>query len=224
MKFVKFLLVVFVLLFLLFLGIGLVLPKDYVVERSITMDAPPIIAFAQVNDLTKWEEWSPWKKLDPDMKVTYGDKTIGAGASYSWDGKEAGTGTLTIRGSELGKRIDTTIDFGPQGTGSGYWIFEKEGSGAKVTWGMKGTNSGPIGGWFTLIIDDMLGPQFMEGLQGVKELAEKEASRKPAIGSALEQVIRQAGQELGGALEEMGKAMEEAGKAMEEAGKRGLGH
>ena len=63
-----------------------------------------------------------------------------------------------------------------------------------------------------------------DGRERSGELAEKEASRKPAIGSALEQVIRQAGQELGGALEEMGKAVEEAGKAMGEAGKRGLGN
>jgi hypothetical protein len=220
MKLVKFLVLGLVALAVLFLVVGLALPKDYVVARSMTMQAPPVIAFAQVNDLRAWEQWSPWKKLDPAMVVTYGDKTVGEGASYAWDGPKAGAGSLRIVGSQLGQRIETAVDFGPQGTGNGTWTFEREGRGCKVTWTMRGRNAGPIGGWFSLIIDDMLGPQFLQGLQGVKELAEAEAKRKPAFGSALEQVLEEAGQELGGALEGMGRAMHEAARATEEAGKR----
>jgi len=195
-KLLKFLLVAGVLAVIAFIGIGLWLPNDYVVERSVTVQAPPVIAFAQVNDLHKWEQWSPWSKLDPDMVITYGDKTIGAGASYAWKGKKSGSGKLTIRESELGKRIDTLISFEEKGEGLGYWVFEKEGRGCKVTWGMTGRNAGPVGGWFSLIIDEMLGGQFEDGLAGVKEMAELEAKEKPAIGSALEQVLKQAGQDL----------------------------
>lgn len=211
MKLLKFLLIAIVALVVLVVIAGLALPKDYVVERSITMDAPPVIAFAQVNDVRKWEQWSPWKKLDPDMEITYSKKTVGDGASYSWKGKTSGS--LIIRSSQLGKRIDTSVDLGAQGQGVGYWIFEKQGSGARVTWGMEGRNAGVMGGWFGLIIDDILGPQFEDGLEGVKELAEAEARLKPAFGSALEQVLEEAGQELGGALEGIGKAIDEAMKA-----------
>ncbi|MCO4771264.1 MAG: SRPBCC family protein [Deltaproteobacteria bacterium] len=205
MKALKFLFIGLFVLGLLFVVVGLALPKEYVVERTVTIDAPPVIAFAQVNDLRAWEKWSPWMALDPDMKITYGDKTLGAGASYSWEGKESGSGTLTIKGSQLGERIDTHVNFGPQGEGDGFWLFEKDGAGSKVTWGMRGRNAGPFGGWFGLIIDDMLGPQFEEGLAGVKKLAEAEAKTKPAIGSALEQVLKQAGQELGSAIEDIGR-------------------
>ena len=51
---------------------GAVLPKDFEVERSIVVDAPPAVAFAEINDLRGWEAWSPWQKRDPTMKITYG--------------------------------------------------------------------------------------------------------------------------------------------------------
>ncbi len=171
----------------LFLTIGMVLPKDYQVERSVTMTASPDIAFAQVSNLETWNEWSPWKKMDPDMKVTYGDKKEGVGGSYSWDGEKAGQGTLTIKAVEPGKSITTHVDFGAMGQSDGYWKFEPNGATTKVTWGFTGTNEGILGGWFSKMMDSMVGPQFLEGLEAIKVLAEAEAVEAAAAAKAAEE-------------------------------------
>ena len=46
-------------------------PNEYRVQRNAVMNAPPATVFAQVDDFHNWDKWSPWAKLDPNMKVTY---------------------------------------------------------------------------------------------------------------------------------------------------------
>ena len=38
-------------------------PSDFSVSRSTTVAAPSEIVFAQVNDLHKWQAWSPWANI-----------------------------------------------------------------------------------------------------------------------------------------------------------------
>ena len=46
---------------------------------------------------------SPLGKLDPNMQKTFEGPAAGVGQSYSWSGKEAGRGKLTIEESVPGK-------------------------------------------------------------------------------------------------------------------------
>ena len=46
-------------------------PAIYRVERSAVVRAPAAEVYSRVADLTKWEGWSPWAKLDPAMKVDF---------------------------------------------------------------------------------------------------------------------------------------------------------
>jgi hypothetical protein len=45
----------------LFLVIVALQPSEFRVERTTTIAAPQADVFAQVNDLHKWEAWSPWR-------------------------------------------------------------------------------------------------------------------------------------------------------------------
>src|SRR5689334_16838718 len=67
------------------------------IARSTTINAPPGVVFAQVNDFHNWDGWSPWAKIDPAMKVTYEGPPAGTGASYAWLGNsKVGEGKMTI--------------------------------------------------------------------------------------------------------------------------------
>jgi len=69
MKFIKFLLIGLVSLVLLLIIFSFFLSeKGKIVERSIVIDAPKDIVFSQINDLKKWEKWSPWGAKDKTMK------------------------------------------------------------------------------------------------------------------------------------------------------------
>jgi len=37
-------------------------PSEFSVSRSATFAAPAPLVFAQVNELKRWEGWSPWQK------------------------------------------------------------------------------------------------------------------------------------------------------------------
>src|ERR1700744_3111869 len=85
----------------IFLGIVALRPSDFRVTRSASIAAPQSVVFEQFNDLHKWNEWSPWAKMDPDSKITYSGPGSGQGASFSWaGGKKVGEGRMTITRSE----------------------------------------------------------------------------------------------------------------------------
>jgi hypothetical protein len=52
------------------LGLTMTMPNTFRVQRSATMKAPPEKVFPLINDFHQWPAWSPWEKLDPDMKRT----------------------------------------------------------------------------------------------------------------------------------------------------------
>ena len=40
-------------------------PSDFKISRNAVISAPVSVVFAQVNDFHKWENWTPWGKMDP---------------------------------------------------------------------------------------------------------------------------------------------------------------
>lgn len=82
------------------LGYAATQPDSFSVERTISISAPPEKVFAHLNDFHAWDAWSPWAKLDPAMKTTYGGPASGPGATYEWTGNsDVGTGRMEITGA-----------------------------------------------------------------------------------------------------------------------------
>ena len=77
---------------------GFLLPREINVSRSITVAAPIDRVFEQVNDLRNWEKWSPWKRMDPTMVMTFSNPPVGQNAFYVWEtqDKHMGNGKLTL--------------------------------------------------------------------------------------------------------------------------------
>ena len=92
--------VVIGLMVVIFCVIVALQPSHYHIERAATVNAPAAIVFNQVNDFHKWDAWSPWAKLDPNIKTSYEGAPAGAGAMYSWTGNsQVGEGrSQDIRG------------------------------------------------------------------------------------------------------------------------------
>ena len=88
MRFLKRLAIGSVLLIAAFLVVVWFQPDDYRLTRQTVIAAPAAAVFAQVNDLKKWDDWSPWAKLDPNAKVTFSGPQSGPGATFQWDGND----------------------------------------------------------------------------------------------------------------------------------------
>src|SRR5687768_7744654 len=88
-------------------------PSTFHVERSVEIDAPADIPYAMVNDLRQWAGWSPWEKLDPNMKREYSGPESGVGASYHWisESDDVGEGRMTITEATPNQKIVFKLEF-----------------------------------------------------------------------------------------------------------------
>lgn len=152
-------------------------PNEFKISRSISISAAPEIVFAQVNDHRRWEVWSPWSKLDPNMKKTFEGPQWGVGAIYKWAGNnQVGEGVSTIIESRPNELIKMKLDFMKPFKSSSdvEFAFVSEGTQTVVTWSMSGKNNF-IGKAMSLFMDcqKMVGGQFDSGLAQLKNVVEK---------------------------------------------------
>ena len=163
-------------------------PARFRIERSISMAAPPEAVFAQVNDFHAWSKWSPWEKLDPNLKRSYEGPSSGVGAKYAWVGNDdVGEGRMTIEKSSAPGEIQIKLEFLKpfQATNTTIFTFAKSAEGNKTTWAMEGDNSfmGKAMGLF-MNMDQMVGKDFEKGLASMKTEAEAAAKAAPSVANA----------------------------------------
>jgi hypothetical protein len=155
-------------------------PDEFILTRSAKMSAPPEKIFSHVNDLRKWEAWSPWAKLDPNAKNVFEGPASGVGAAMAWAGNnKVGEGKMTIADSLPNQLIRFRLEFlkPMQATNTAEFTFRSEGGQTVVNWSMSGKNSfaGKIFGLF-MNCEKMVGGQFEKGLAQMKSVVETSAS------------------------------------------------
>ncbi len=155
-------------------------PSHFRIARATEIKAPAPIVFPLVNDIHKWRQWSPWEKIDPNMKRDYSGEYAGVGASYAWSGNdEVGKGRMTITESKPVSRVGIEIEFITPFAATNQVSFDLEpvAHGTKVTWAMEGEN-GFIAKAFDLLVDfdSVVGADYDKGLAKMKEIAEAKAA------------------------------------------------
>lgn len=100
-------------------------PSQLRVERTIVIAAPAEAVFAQVNDLRRWQDWSPWAELDPLARATFEGPDSGTGAIFKWSGNdEIGEGHMTIEESIPNEIVRARVDFVRPFTGNSITEFD----------------------------------------------------------------------------------------------------
>lgn len=171
-------------------------PSTYHVERSMVIAAARETIYPKVADFHQWPEWSPWGKLDPNMKTTFSGATSGVGEIYEWTGNDkVGAGRMTVSDAQPSDKLGIKLEFLKpfQATCQSGFTFVPEGSGTKVTWTMDGTNNFMAKGMSLFMsMDKEIGKDFEKGLGQLKtasesapaapaaEAAPADASAKPA--------------------------------------------
>ncbi|HFC04719.1 MAG TPA: hypothetical protein ENJ55_03345, partial [Rhizobiales bacterium] len=84
LRVVKYVLFGIVLLIVVFLAGAYVLPSKVIVSRDILINAPAAKIFPQINDLRKFQAWSPWGRIDPEMKLVFSGAEKGKGQVSAW--------------------------------------------------------------------------------------------------------------------------------------------
>ena len=152
-------------------------PDTFRVQRKTSIKAPAEKIFPLINDLRQWEAWSPWEKVDPELKRIYSGAASGNGAVYGWKGnKNIGQGRMEIIESSPPSRIVLKIDFIKpfEAHNTVEFTLVPQGDTTLVTQAMYGPSpyiSKLMGIFFSM--DKMIGQKYEEGLANLKAIAEK---------------------------------------------------
>ena len=152
------------------------LPDSTRVERSIVIERPAATVFAQLNDFRRFQLWSPWADIAPDVTtVEYSGAERGVGAVMRWasESPDVGKGQQTITVSEPNQRLVTALvfdDFGENGAG---FDLAPAGAGTEITWWLEQEHGmNPAGRLIGSMLDGWVGPSYERGLERLKTLAE----------------------------------------------------
>jgi effector-binding domain-containing protein len=177
-KFLKFLLVLIIVLVVGLLIAGLVMPKDITVSRSTLIKAPKEAVFAQIVLFKNWPNWSPFYRMDTAMKITYTGKDGTAGSTYSWESKssDVGAGTMTNK-NVAGTKMDYHLDFLKpfKNQADGYMQASDTAGITKVTWSFSMHCGFPFNAlqlFPFMNMDKMVGGSFESGLATMKRYVE----------------------------------------------------
>ena len=173
----KTVLIVVVVLIAAILVYAATMPDDFRVQRTTSIKASPEKIFALINDLHRWDSWSPWEKMDPAMQRTFSGATAGKGAVYAWQGNsKVGEGRMEIADASPPSRVMIKLDFIKpiEGHNTAEFTLDPKGDSTNVTWSMYGPSAylAKVIGVFASM-DKMIGKEFETGLANMKAVAER---------------------------------------------------
>lgn len=179
MGILKKILVILILIVAIVLVAAYFMPKNYAIEREITINKPVDTVFNYVKYLKNQNQFSVWANIDPKMKSTYKgiDGTVGSISAWESEVKEVGVGEQEITNITEGKRIDFALRFKKpmEDTAVGFMSTESiSGNQTKVKWGISGVMPYPMNIMLPMMkMDQMIGNDLQKGLENLKDKMEK---------------------------------------------------
>lgn len=146
-------------------------------ERSGIVKATPDEIFPYISNLKLGEKWSPYEKIDPNMKKTFSGPEAGVGSVMEFDGNSnAGSGKLEILklipNESVEIKLTMTKPFAAENIVQ--YRLVPDVTGTKFIWSMGG-DGGFMGKLINVFIDceKMVGDQFSEGIVNLQNIFEK---------------------------------------------------
>ena len=152
-----------------------VIGKPYHYEKSIFINAPLEKVYANASSMKSFNQWNPWMKLDPNLKVTYTGTSGQVGDRYCWVGNdEVGEGCHEITAWVPNQKVATKMLFKKpfESDATSDLLFSAEGNATKVTWNMDCELDYPMN-LMKLFMDGQMDKSYGGGLQKLKEISEK---------------------------------------------------
>ncbi|WJJ97926.1 SRPBCC family protein [Algibacter luteus] len=172
------LLYILIALVIVIVFLALVAPKNYELKRSIVINKSLPEVFEYLKYIKNHNDWSPWKKKDPNMKQEFIGTDGEIGFLSKWEGnKDVGTGEQEILRIVENEVIESRLRFFKpwKSQSDAYLKVEDAGNNnTKVTWGFSGKNPIPFNIFMMFFnLDKTVGKDFEEGLASLKIILEK---------------------------------------------------
>jgi len=167
-----------VALLVIFLGYVSTRESKFNYVRSGVIKAPAEKIYPYISDFKLGGEWSPYEKVDPNMKKTYEGTPGQPGHKMSFQGnKDAGSGRIEILNAVPNESVELKLTMTEPFQAENIVIYKltQEGSGTRFSWSMSGD-----GGFMTKLIsvfidcEKMIAGQFDQGISNLKTLVESQ--------------------------------------------------
>ncbi len=163
----------------LFLAYVATKPSEMHISREIVINAPAESIFPYLNNGKKMEEWMPWSKVDPSVKMTYSGPAEGVGSTSKWTSTgQMGIGQAEIIESVSNQTVKTRLTYTKpmQMTQHSELTLVSQEYGTLVRWSVTGRN-GFMSKLMCVFInmDKEVGGHFEQGLATLKGIVEKQA-------------------------------------------------
>jgi hypothetical protein len=154
----------------LFLAVGFLLPSEWASAASDTLEATDDEILRLLDSPEGWQTWTTW----PDSGLTRSGPDRGAGAAISWDDREVGSGSFTIR-SVAPDVVTYTVEVAGAGGAVmrtiGSVTLSSEGDGTRVLWEESGDlGRNPLMGFWALSMERAQGTEMGKGLDRLNEV------------------------------------------------------
>jgi Polyketide cyclase / dehydrase and lipid transport len=176
---INFLIIIAVLL-VGFLGYVATRSGRFKYERSGVINASAEAIFPYLCRFSLGSRWSPYDKIDPNMKKTFYREDGEVGSIMEFQGNsQAGSGKLELLKSVPNQSVEIKLTMLKpfQAENLVQYNLTPEGAGTKFTWAMSG-DGGYMSKLMTVLIDcdKMIGDQFSEGIANLKNVIESDNS------------------------------------------------
>jgi hypothetical protein len=160
--------------FLLFLA--LIVKKEYVIERDLTINKPNEVVFNYLKIMRNQEKYNVWVMKDPNVNLVYTGTDGTEGFTCAWEGnKQAGKGEQEFKKIEDGNSINIELRFEKpfESTSQSYLITKTvDENHTNLKWQMVGANKFPMN-LMNIVIDGLLGKDVERSLSNVKQILER---------------------------------------------------
>jgi len=148
--------------------IGLWLPSSWLAESSIEIAADPATVFVFLEDLSRWEEWTPWGDIESEVT----DPPSGIGAGRVWDDEQLGSGSVTITESRPPGLLRYRVEMGGRERINGELEVVAVAEGSLVTWKEAGDFGwNPLMGYVARGMGESQGKQLAASLIRLKQVS-----------------------------------------------------
>ncbi len=163
----------------LIVGTGALLPRDWQVQETILINAPPAAVHAWVGDLERWPRWAQWNQSELWPKNRVSDPSSGVGATLHWYGRtragdEPAAGEVRIVRSDPASGVWFENRTPSSDLSEASVTYQERPSVTLVTWEDRGRLPPIIGGLFLDLFQKRLHSHMAGGLERLKDLVEAE--------------------------------------------------
>ncbi len=164
--------------FILFIAFVSTRKGKFRYERNGFINAPPEKIYPYISQLQKGAEWSPYEKIDSNLKKMFYGTDGEVGAAMDFEGNnQAGSGRLVVQKMLPNQSVEMKLIMTKPIRAENIveYILTPEANGTRFTWAMHG-DGGFFGKLINVFIDceKLVADQFTVGINNLKQLVESQ--------------------------------------------------